>query len=70
MINVRRIKRTKMLYHLFQWLGKAGIKFPGSGLFEFITFRLMLAMILSLGIASLYGKKLIRFLQKKQLGEC
>ena len=58
-----------MLYSLFRWLTKEGIKFPGSGLFEFITFRLLLAMILSLIITTVYGKKLIGFLEKKQLGE-
>ena len=58
-----------MLYYLFRWLTKEGIKFPGSGLFEFITFRLLLAMILSLVITTVYGKKLINFLQRRQLGE-
>ncbi len=58
-----------MLYHLFRWLIKEGIKFPGSGLFEFITFRVLLAVILSLVITTVFGKRLIRFLQKKQLGE-
>ena len=58
-----------MLYHLFRWLAKEGIKFPGSGLFEFITFRVLLAVILSLVITTVFGKKLIRFLQTKQLGE-
>jgi phospho-N-acetylmuramoyl-pentapeptide-transferase len=58
-----------MLYHLFHWLTKEGIRFPGSGLFDFITFRVMLAMILSLVITTVFGKKLINFLQKKQLGE-
>ena len=58
-----------MLYHLFQWLTESGYKFPGSKLFDFITFRVMLAVILSLFITTVYGKKLIRFLQRKQLGE-
>src|SRR4051812_30709036 len=58
-----------MLYHLFHWLAESGYKFPGSKLFEFITFRLMLAMILSLVITTIYGKKLIRFLRRRQLGE-
>jgi phospho-N-acetylmuramoyl-pentapeptide-transferase len=58
-----------MLYHFFNWLAKEGIRFPGSGLFQFITFRVLLAMILSLVITTVYGKKLIKFLQKKQLGE-
>ena len=60
-----------MLYHLFDWLTHHWTvsKFPGSGLFQFITFRVLLAMILSLFITTVYGKKLIRFLLKKQLGE-
>ncbi len=58
-----------MLYHLFDWLNSEGIKFPGSRLFEFITFRLLLAVLLSLFITTFYGKKLIKFLQKKQIGE-
>jgi phospho-N-acetylmuramoyl-pentapeptide-transferase len=58
-----------MLYHIFNWLAKEGFRFPGINLFQFITFRVMLAMILSLVITTVYGKKLIQYLQKKQLGE-
>lgn len=58
-----------MLYHLFEWFKEQGMKFPGSELFRFISFRVMLAVLLSLFITAFYGKKLIRFLQKKQLGE-
>lgn len=58
-----------MLYHLFDWLNSEGIKFPGHRLFEFITFRVLIAVLLSLFITTFYGKKLIRFLQKKQIGE-
>jgi len=58
-----------MLYHLFDWLTQENFNFPGSGLFQFITFRVLLAMILSLVITTVYGKKLIRILQRKQLGE-
>ncbi|MEX0636668.1 MAG: phospho-N-acetylmuramoyl-pentapeptide-transferase, partial [Ferruginibacter sp.] len=58
-----------MLYHLFDWLTKEEFRFPGSGLFAFISFRVMLALILSLIIATVYGKKIISFLQKKQMGE-
>lgn len=58
-----------MLYHLFDWLSSEDIRFPGSGLFEFITFRVLLAVLLSLFITTFYGKKLIKFLQKKQIGE-
>ena len=60
-----------MLYHLFDWLTQhwTTSRFPGSGLFQFITFRVMLAVILSLVITTVYGKKLIAYLEKKQLGE-
>lgn len=60
-----------MLYHLFDWMTNhwAVSKFPGSGLFQFITFRVMLAIILSLLITTVFGKKLIKYLQRKQLGE-
>ncbi|CAN5522778.1 phospho-N-acetylmuramoyl-pentapeptide-transferase [soil metagenome] len=58
-----------MLYHFFHWLTESGYKFPGSKLFDFITFRVMLAVILSLLITTVYGKKLISFLKRKQLGE-
>jgi phospho-N-acetylmuramoyl-pentapeptide-transferase len=58
-----------MLYYIYQWLANAGIKFPGIGLFQFITFRMLLAVLLSLVITTVYGKRLIRFLLKKQVGE-
>lgn len=58
-----------MLYHLFQWMTKESYRFPGIGLFQFITFRVLLALILSLIITTVYGKRLILFLKKKQLGE-
>jgi len=58
-----------MLYHLFDWLNEEGIRFPGSRVFDFITFRTALAILLSLFITLVYGKKLILFLQKHQIGE-
>jgi phospho-N-acetylmuramoyl-pentapeptide-transferase len=58
-----------MLYHFFQWLSNEGIRFPGSGLFQFITFRAMLAILLSLLITMVYGKRIIGFLRRKQIGE-
>lgn len=58
-----------MLYHLFNWLTKNGIKFPGSGLFQFITFRVLMAVLLSLVIATVFGKKIINYLKRKQIGE-
>ncbi len=58
-----------MIYHLFQWFAKEHYRFPGGGLFQFITFRVLLALILSLIITTIFGKRLIKLLQKKQLGE-
>ncbi|HUR10446.1 MAG TPA: hypothetical protein VM012_03715, partial [Flavitalea sp.] len=58
-----------MLYHLFDWLKDIGVKFPGSALFQFITSRVLLAVILSLIISALFGKKLINYLHHKQVGE-
>jgi phospho-N-acetylmuramoyl-pentapeptide-transferase len=58
-----------MLYHLFQWLTEQGIKFPGSGLFQFITFRALMAILLSLVITMIYGKSIIQFLRNRQIGE-
>src|SRR5687768_11033638 len=58
-----------MLYHLTEWLQGLGFKYPGSALFQFITSRVLLAVILSLVISALFGKKLINFLRKKQVGE-
>ncbi len=56
-----------MLYHLFKYLDEAGIS--GAGVFQYITFRAALAGILSLLIALLIGKRIIYWLQKKQIGE-
>ena len=58
-----------MLYHLFDWLKQIGVKIPGGTLFQFITFRVLLAVLLSLGITLLYGKRLINYLRQKQVGE-
>src|SRR5947199_2926636 len=58
-----------MLYHLFDWFKVKGMRFPGSALFQFITFRVLLAVILSLVISTVFGKKIINILKKKQIGE-
>jgi phospho-N-acetylmuramoyl-pentapeptide-transferase len=58
-----------MLYHLFEWFRTAGYQFPGIALFQFITFRVLVAVILSLFITTVYGKRLINLLQRKQIGE-
>jgi phospho-N-acetylmuramoyl-pentapeptide-transferase len=58
-----------MLYHLFDWLRQTGVKVPGGALFQFITFRVLLAVILSLVITMLFGRKLINYLRTLQVGE-
>jgi len=58
-----------MLYQLYQWLIHEQLRFPGMGIFQFITFRAMLAVLLSLFITLVYGKHIILFLQKMQVGE-
>ncbi len=58
-----------MLYHLFDWLKNAGYHFPGSELYRFLSLRVILAMILSLVITAVYGKRLIKILLAKQVGE-
>jgi len=57
-----------MFYHLFTWL-KQQFNISGAGLFQFITFRAALSVILSLIISAVMGKRIIRYLQKKQIGE-
>jgi phospho-N-acetylmuramoyl-pentapeptide-transferase len=57
-----------MLYQLFTWLNQE-FNLPGAGMFQFLTFRIAMAVLLSLIIATVFGKKLIEFLQKKQIGE-
>lgn len=56
-----------MLYYLFQYL--ESLNFPGARLFTFISFRSAAALITSLIISLLIGKKIILFLQRKQVGE-
>ena len=57
-----------MLYYLFEYLEK-NYQFPGAGLYQFITFRAASAIILSLLISTIFGKKIINILRKKQIGE-
>src|ERR1700750_1323336 len=58
-----------MLYYLFEWFKQHSIKVPGSALFQFITFRVLLAVVFSLIVSMIFGKRLIRFLVRKQIGE-
>ena len=57
-----------MLYYLFEYLEKE-FQFPGASLFGFLTFRAAMAIILSLLISTIYGKRIINYLRKKQVGE-
>ncbi len=57
-----------MLYYLFEFLEKE-YQLPGASLFQFTTFRAAMAILFSLMIATAYGKRIIVFLQKKQIGE-
>ena len=57
-----------MLYYLFEYL-ESQFSFPGASVFQFITFRAAAAFILSLSISTIYGKRVIRFLQRQQVGE-
>jgi len=57
-----------MLYYLFIYLHKA-FSFPGAGVFQYISFRAAAALITSLFISMIIGKRLIYYLRKKQVGE-
>ena len=57
-----------MLYYLFEYLEQQ-FQLPGASLFGFLTFRAAMAMILSLLISTIFGKRIIRFLSKQQVGE-
>lgn len=56
-----------MLYYLFSWLDQQN--FPGAGLFQFISFRASLALITSLIVSVVIGKRIINRLRKQQIGE-
>src|SRR5665647_2475806 len=57
-----------MLYHLFHYLDRI-FDIPGGGLFNFISFRTGLAFILALILSTSFGRLIIDYLQKKQIGE-
>ena len=58
-----------MIYHLFEYLSSCGIDFPGIGLMQYITFRSLIALMTALLVALYAGPRIIRKLQKKQIGE-
>jgi len=57
-----------MLYYLFDYLEKS-TNLPGAGMFHYISFRAGMSVITSLAISLLFGKKIINYLRKKQIGE-
>ncbi len=57
-----------MLYYLFEYLHKV-LNIPGTGVFQYITFRSALAILLSLSLSTIYGKRIIAFLRNQQVGE-
>ena len=58
-----------MIYHLFQYLERIGVDFPGIGLMHYLSFRAILAAVTAVLTALLAGKRIIRWLQLKQIGE-
>ncbi len=57
-----------MLYYLFKFLNLK-FRLSGAGVFQYISFRAMMAVIFSLIISLLLGKRIVRYLQRKQIGE-
>lgn len=57
-----------MLYYFFKYLDQQ-FDVPGAGAFQYISFRAALAIIVSLMISMIFGKNIIRYLRKKQIGE-
>ncbi|MFR9593933.1 MAG: phospho-N-acetylmuramoyl-pentapeptide-transferase, partial [Rikenellaceae bacterium] len=58
-----------MFYHLFKQLQEWGIDLPGGGMFNYLTFRSSMAIILALIIVITFGKHIIQFIKSKQIGE-
>ena len=57
-----------MLYYLFEYLDKT-LDISGTGVFQYITVRSALAFMLSLLLSTIYGKRIIQFLRRQQVGE-
>ncbi|MGB1449333.1 MAG: phospho-N-acetylmuramoyl-pentapeptide-transferase [Flavobacteriaceae bacterium] len=57
-----------MLYYLFDYL-EAQYQFPGASLFQFLSFRAAVAALLSLLFSTFFGKRIIDYLRKQQIGE-
>ncbi len=58
-----------MLYHLIDWLENLGVHIPGMGLMHYLSFRALLAAVISMLIAFFAGRKIIAWLQRHQIGE-
>lgn len=58
-----------MLYYLYEYLTNHGIHVPGLGMLKYISFRAGMAVLFSLIIALVYGKRIINYLRSKQMGE-
>lgn len=58
-----------MIYHIFEYLRENGVDLPGSGLFQYLSFRAIASFTTALLISIFAGKEIIRWLQKKQIGE-
>ncbi|SNV47113.1 Phospho-N-acetylmuramoyl-pentapeptide-transferase [Chryseobacterium taklimakanense] len=58
-----------MLYYLYEYLTANGIHIPGLNLLRYISFRAAISVLMSLAIALIYGKKIINFLRRRQMGE-
>ncbi|MFI3280845.1 MAG: phospho-N-acetylmuramoyl-pentapeptide-transferase [Rikenellaceae bacterium] len=58
-----------MFYHLFNYLESVGVDLPGAGMFQYISFRSLAAIVTALIIIIFAGKRIIRLLQKLQIGE-
>jgi len=57
-----------MLYYLFEYLEQQ-YQLPGASLFQYISFRAAFAIILSMGFSMVFGKRIIRYLKRQQIGE-
>ena len=58
-----------MIYHLFQYLERIGTDIPGMGLMHYLSFRAMMATVTAVLFSLLAGKRIIRALQRHQIGE-
>ncbi len=58
-----------MIYHLTEYLKELGIDIPGQGLFTYLSFRAIISFTFALLISIFAGKRIIRWIQKKQIGE-